>query len=131
MNFELMAPCHFGLEACTKREIAALGLPVTEVTDGRVTFAGDALAIARANIRMRTTERILIKAAAFRAVTWDELFERTKEVPWEDYIPWDGYVYVAKAASIKSKLFSPRDFIPKTQKCVFISNNPLHDFIFD
>lgn len=118
MNYELMAPCHFGLEVCTKREISDLGCRVTEVTDGRVSFTGDESAICRANMFMRTTERILLKAAEFTAFTWDELFEKTREVNWEDYIPWDANFYVAKASSIKSKLFSPRDFQTIIQKAV-------------
>lgn len=118
MNYELMAPCHFGLEVCTKREITDLGCRVTEVTDGRVSFTGDESAICRANMFMRTTERILLKAAEFTAFTWDELFEKTREVNWEDYIPWDANFYVAKASSIKSKLFSPRDFQTIIQKAV-------------
>ena len=61
-TFELIAPCHFGLEAVTKKEIIKLGYEVTEVTDGRVSFTGDADAIARANIFLRTTERVLLKA---------------------------------------------------------------------
>lgn len=118
MNYELMAPCHFGLEVCTKKEITDLGCRVTEVTDGRVSFTGDESAICRANMFMRTTERILLKAAEFKAVTWDELFEKTRAVNWEDYIPWNGNFYVAKASSIKSTLFSPRDFQTIIQKAI-------------
>lgn len=118
MNYQLIAPCHFGLEACTKKEITKLGYEITETTDGKVTFSGDALAIARANVFLRTTERILLKAADFTAVTWDELFEKTRAIPWEEYIPWDGRVYVAKANSVKSALFSPRDFQTIIQKAV-------------
>ena len=92
-----------------KREIVDLGYDVTEVSDGKVTFAGDAEAIARANIGLRTTERVLLKAGEFTAETYDELFEATKAIPWENYIPKDGKFWVAKANSIKSKLFSPSD----------------------
>ena len=105
----MITPCHFGLEAVMKREIVDLGYDVTEVSDGKVTFAGDAEAIARANIGLRTTERVLLKAGEFTAETYDELFEATKAIPWENYIPKDGKFWVAKANSIKSKLFSPSD----------------------
>ncbi|MCR5509212.1 MAG: class I SAM-dependent RNA methyltransferase [Lachnospiraceae bacterium] len=108
-RFELIVPCHFGMEAVLKREIYDLGYDVTEVTDGRVTFAGDEEAAARANVFLRTAERVLIKAASFKATTFDELFEGVKAVNWEDYIPEDGRFWVAKAAGIKSKLFSPSD----------------------
>ncbi len=108
-KYELIAPCHFGMEAVLKREIQDLGYEITAVEDGRVTFAGDESAICRANIFLRTAERILLKVAAFKATTYDELFEGTKAVKWENYIPKDGKFWVAKAASIKSKLFSPSD----------------------
>ena len=106
---ELIAPCHFGLEAVLKREILDLGYEISEVEDGRVTFYGDADAVCRANIFLRTAERILWQVGSFTAVTFDELFEKTKSLPWEDYIPKDGKFWVAKAASVKSKLFSPSD----------------------
>ena len=106
---ELIAPCHFGLEAVLKREIMDLGYEISEVEDGRVTFLGDAEAVCRANIFLRTAERILVKVGSFSAVTFDELFEKTRSLPWENYIPKDGKFWVAKAASVKSKLFSPSD----------------------
>lgn len=108
-KFELIAPCHFGLESVLKREITDLGYDVSKVEDGRVTFVGDEEAIARANICLRTAERVLIKVGSFTATTYDELFEGTKALPWEDYIPKDARFNVVKAASIKSKLFSPSD----------------------
>lgn len=108
-RLELIAPCHFGLEAVLKREIIELGYDVVEVEDGRVTFYGDAEAVCRANIFLRTAERILLKIGSFYASTFEELFEKTRELPWEDYIPKDGRFWVAKAASVKSRLFSPSD----------------------
>lgn len=105
----MIAPCHFGLEAILKKEIIDLGYDVTQVEDGRVTFLGDDEAVCRANIGLRTAERILIKVGSFRAETFDELFENTKALPWGEYIPSDGRFWVAKAASVKSKLFSPSD----------------------
>lgn len=108
-KFELIAPCHFGLEAVLKKEIIDLGYDVSLVEDGRVTFLGDEEALCRGNIFLRTAERILIKIASFHATTFEELFQNTKNLPWEDYIPKDGKFWVAKAASIKSKLFSPSD----------------------
>ena len=108
-KFELIAPCHFGLEAVLKKEIIDLGYEVSKVEDGRVTFLGDEEAVCRANVFLRTAERILIKVGSFYATTFEELFEKTKELPWEEYIPKDGKFWVAKAASVKSKLFSPSD----------------------
>lgn len=107
--FELIAPCHFGLEAVLKREIYELGYEITKVEDGRVFFEGDAEAICRANIFLRTAERVLLKVGQFHAETFEDLFQGIKKVPWEDYIPADGRFWVTKASSIKSKLFSPSD----------------------
>ncbi len=108
-RMELIAPCHFGLEAVLKREILELGYEIARVEDGRVTFYGDAAAVCYANIFLRTAERVLWKVGSFRAVTFEELFERTRELPWEAYIPRNGKFWVAKAASVKSQLFSPSD----------------------
>lgn len=108
-KYELVAPCHFGLEAVLKREIIDLGYDVSQVEDGRVTFLGDEEAVCRANVFLRTAERILIKIGSFHAETFEELFQGTKSLPWEEYIPRDGKFWVAKAGSVKSKLFSPSD----------------------
>ena len=108
-RMELIAPCHFGLEAVLKREIQDLGYEISNVEDGRVSVYGDAEAICRANIFLRTAERVLLKVGSFKAVTFEELFEYTKKIPWEKYVPKDGKFWVTKAASVKSKLFSPSD----------------------
>ena len=108
-TFELVAPCHFGMEAVLKREIYDLGYEITKVEDGRITFEGDAEAICRANIFLRSAERVLLQVGRFTATSFDELFENVKALPWEMYIPKDGKFWVKKASSIKSKLFSPSD----------------------
>lgn len=109
MDYEFIAPCHFGMEAVLKREILNLGLEIIRVEDGKVTFKGDESAFARANIFLRTTERILLKVGSFKATTFDELFEGTKALPWENFIPRDGKFWVTKANSVRSTLFSPSD----------------------
>lgn len=116
--YELIAPCHFGLEAVLKKEIYELGYEITKVEDGRVTFEGDAEAICRANIFLRTAERVLLKVGQFPAKTFEELFQGIKKLPWEDYIPADGKFWVTKASSIKSKLFSPSDIQSVVKKAV-------------
>lgn len=108
-RYEIIAPCHFGLEAVLKREITDLGYDVTRVEDGRVTFAGDAEAVCRVNVCSRTAERLLIKLGSFKAQSFEELFQGTKALPLERYIPKNGRFWVAKAASVKSALFSPSD----------------------
>ena len=108
-KYELIAPCHFGLEAVLKREITDLGYDCLQVEDGRLTFFGDEEAVSRANVFLRSAERILIKVGSFHAETFEELFQGTLALPWEEYIPKDGKFWVAKAASVRSKLFSPSD----------------------
>ena len=105
-EFELIAPCHFGLESVLKREIIDLGYEIVSVEDGRVTFKGDETVIPRANIFIRTAERILLKMGSFEAVTFDELFEGTKALPWEEYLPRNAKFWVTKATTNKSALFS-------------------------
>lgn len=109
MQIEYIVPCHFGLEAVLKREIQDLGYEISQVEDGRVSFYGDELALCRANIFLRSAERVLLKAGEFYASTFEELFQGTKQIPWEQYIPENGKFWVTKAASVKSKLFSPSD----------------------
>lgn len=117
-RIELVAPCHFGLEAVLKKEILDLGYEIVQVEDGRVTFFGDEEALCRANIFLRTAERILLKVGRVHAVTFDELFEKIKMLPWENYIPVDGKFWVAKASSVKSKLFSPSDIQSIVKKAI-------------
>lgn len=106
---ELIAPCHFGLESVLKKEILELGYEIVSVEDGRITFAGDVEAIARANVFIRTAERIMLKCGSFKATTFDELFEGTKAIPWENILTRDAKFWVSKATSNKSALFSPSD----------------------
>ena len=108
-TYELIAPCHFGLESVVKNEIYDLGYEITEVDDGRVTFEGDMEAIVRANLSLRVAERILLKVGTFHAETFEELFQGTRALPWEDFLPKDAKFWITKASSVKSKLFSPSD----------------------
>ena len=117
-KYELIAPCHFGLEAVLKKEIINLGYEVGKVEDGRITFPGDEQAVADANVFLRSTERILLKVGSFHAETFDELFEGTKALPWEAYLPPDARFWVAKASSIRSKLFSPSDIQSIMKKAI-------------
>ena len=108
-TIQLVAPCHFGMEAVLKREIYDLGYEITKVEDGRVTFEGDEEAICRSNIFLRTAERVMVQVGRFHATTFDELYENMKALPWEKWIPQDGKFWVKKASSVKSKLFSASD----------------------
>ena len=104
-----VAPCHFGLEAVCKREIQNMGYEVSRVEDGRVFFEGDAQAGVLANLCLRSAERVLLVVGEFTATSYEELFEATKALPWEEYLPRDGRFWVSKATSIRSQLFSPSD----------------------
>lgn len=117
-TFSIILPCHFGLEAVLKREVSDLGYDIERVEDGRVTFIGDADAVCRANIHLRTAERVLICVGRFKAYTYDELFEQVKACNWEEYIPADGRFWVTKATSVNSKLFSPSDIQSIVKKAI-------------
>jgi len=117
-HFEYVSPCHFGMEAVLKRELTDLGIDITSVSDGRVTFSGGVDVMAIANIFLRTTERVLLQVGKFQATTFDELFEKTKSIEWERYIPKNGKFWVAKATSVKSKLFSPSDIQSIIKKAI-------------
>ena len=117
-EYKLIAPCHFGLEAVLKKEIYELGYDIFQVEDGKVTFLGDEEAICRANVFLRTTERIMIQVGRFHAYSFDELFEKTKALDWERFIPQNGKFWVTKASSIKSKLFSSSDIQRIMKKAV-------------
>lgn len=117
-QYTLLTPCHFGLESVLKREISALGYPITKVEDGKVYWEGGKEAIARGNIFLRTTERVLLCVGSFHAETFEELFEKTKNLPWENYLPKNAKFWVTKANSIKSKLFSPSDIQSIMKKAV-------------
>lgn len=124
-TFELIAPCHFGLESVVKNEIYDLGYEITEVDDGRVTFEGDAEAIVRANLSLRTAERVLLKIGSFHAETFEDLFQGTRALPWEELLPRDARFWVTKASSVKSKLFSPSD-IQSVMKKAMVSRMSEH-----
>ena len=115
---ELIAPCHFGLESVLKREILDLGYEIVQVEDGRITFRGDAQAIARANVFIRTAERIMVKVGSFPAKSFDQLFEGTKALAWEQYLSKDAKFWVSKASTKNSALFSGSDIQSIVKKAI-------------
>lgn len=115
---ELIAPCHFGLESVLKREILDLGYEIVQVEDGRITFRGDAQAIARANVFIRTAERIMVKVGSFPAKSFDQLFEGTKALAWEQCLPKDAKFWVSKASTKNSALFSGSDIQSIVKKAI-------------
>ena len=117
-KYDLICPCHFGLESVLKKEIIDLGYDITEVSDGRISFTGDADAVCRANICLRTAERVLIKVGSFHAETFEDLYQGVKALAWEEFIPERGKFWVKKASSVKSKLFSPSDIQSIVKKAI-------------
>ena len=100
-QYELIVPCHFGMESVLKNEIYDIGYEITEVSDGRVTMLGDEEAIARANICIRTGERVLLKVGSFHAETFEELFQGTLALPWEEFLPADAIQSIMKKAMVE------------------------------
>jgi len=117
-QIELCAPCGFALEAVVTREIKSLGFEVNKVEDGRVYFLSDEYGIAMANLWLRSADRVLLKIGEFYATSFEELFENTKSLPWDEWIPKVGSFPAAKASSVRSKLFSTSDIQSIVKKAV-------------
>lgn len=107
-NIELIATTTFGLEAVCKRELSDLGFENIKVENGKLIFPAEIKDIPKANIWLRTADRVLLKMGEFKALTFDELFEKTKALPWDEWIPEDGN-FVVEGKSVSSKLFSISD----------------------
>ncbi|MGE5329850.1 MAG: THUMP domain-containing class I SAM-dependent RNA methyltransferase [Deltaproteobacteria bacterium] len=116
-KFELIATTLLGIESITARELEELGIEVLKVEDGRVTFAGDEITICQANIWLRTAERVLIKVGEFNALTFEDLFQGTKALPWDKWITKNA-AFPVKAYSLKSKLQSVPDCQAIVKKAV-------------
>lgn len=106
MKLELIATATFGLEAVVRREIEALGYEIIKTEDGKVTFWGDERAIVRANLWLRSADRVLLKMAEFEAKTFEELFQQTTALYWERLIPLDGR-FTVTCSTVKSQLHHP------------------------
>lgn len=114
--YQLLAVCPMGLESIVAREVQDLGYD-TRVENGRIYFEGDASAIVKANLWLRTADRVKLIVGQFEAVTFDSLFEQTKNLPWEQFIPTDGQ-FPVQGRSLKSKLFSVPDVQAITKKAI-------------
>lgn len=113
MNIELIATCNFGLEAVVKREVQNLGYKIIKTEDCKVTYQGDKRAIARSNMWLRSADKVLLKIGEFDATTFEELFQQTKALPWEELIPPDGQ-FPVNGSSIRSVLKS----VPSCQSII-------------
>ncbi|HAR6485796.1 TPA: class I SAM-dependent RNA methyltransferase [Staphylococcus pseudintermedius] len=114
--YQLLAVCPMGLESIVAKEVQDLGYD-TRVENGRIYFEGDASAIVKANLWLRTADRVKLIVGQFEAVTFDSLFEQTKNLPWEQFIPTDGQ-FPVQGRSLKSKLFSVPDVQAITKKAI-------------
>lgn len=116
-QFELMATATFGLESLVADELRKLGYDKTQVENGKVTFLGDELAICRTNLWLRTAARVRVKVGEFEATTFDELFEKTKALPWARWIPKNAE-FPVEGRSVQSTLFSVSDCQAIVKKAV-------------
>lgn len=114
--YQLLAVCPMGLESIVAKEVQDLGYD-TRVENGRIYFEGDSSAIVKANLWLRTADRVKLIVGQFEAVTFDSLFEQTKNLPWEQFIPTDGQ-FPVQGRSLKSKLFSVPDVQAITKKAI-------------
>ncbi|MDD3839373.1 MAG: class I SAM-dependent RNA methyltransferase [Clostridia bacterium] len=116
-GINLIATSTFGLEAIVKRELIALGFNDLKVSDGKVEFTANEEAIPKTNIWLRCADRVLLKMGEFKALSFEELFENTKALPWDEWITEDGkFTVIGK--SVKSKLFSVPDCQSIVKKAV-------------
>ena len=106
-NYDLIATSAMGLEALVAKEVRELGYEC-QVENGRILFQGDEKAIAKSNLWLRTADRVRLKIGEFKATTFDELFEKTKALPWEKFLP-ENAEFPVSGKSVKSKLFSVSD----------------------
>ena len=113
MKLELIATATFGLEAVVKREIQELGYKIIKTEDGKVTYLGNERAVAKSNLWLRSADRVLLKMGEFKAYEFEELFQQTKALAWEQLIPEDGK-FTVNCTSVKSKLHS----VPACQSIV-------------
>ncbi|HHY05409.1 MAG TPA: class I SAM-dependent RNA methyltransferase [Clostridia bacterium] len=107
-QFELIATAAFGLESLVAKELRDLGYTEQKVENGKVTFRGDEKAICRTNLWLRQAERVLVQIGQFEARTFEELFERTKDLPWDEWLPAEA-CFPVQGKSVKSTLFSVSD----------------------
>ncbi|MGL5296475.1 MAG: THUMP domain-containing class I SAM-dependent RNA methyltransferase [Culicoidibacterales bacterium] len=117
-NYTLVAPCFFGLEKIVAREVTSLGFEIIKTEDGRVTFRTNTDGIAKANMWLRTAERVLWQVAEFEAYTFEELFQGVKSIDWQKYLPEGAYFPISKVSSVRSELFSKRDIQSITKKAI-------------
>ncbi len=116
-KIDLIATSTFGLESVVKREIMNLGFKNIKVENGKVNFKGNEEDIPKTNLWLRSADRVLLKIGEFKALSFEELFEKTKELPWEEWVTKDGK-FTVNGKSVKSKLYSVPDCQSIVKKAV-------------
>lgn len=114
---ELVITTTFGLEAIAKRELISLGFNILSVEDGHITVESDLNGIAKANINLRTADRVYLKMGSFTATTFNDLFEQTKALDWTEWLTEDAK-FTVNGSSVKSTLFSISDCQAIVKKAV-------------
>lgn len=117
-KYTLVSPCFFGMEKMLATEIKNLGFEIEKTEDGRITYKTDEYGIARANMWLRCAERVNLKIAEFTARSFEELYDQTRSIDWSRFISYGAEFPVAKASSIKSKLYSTPDIQSIVKKAV-------------
>jgi putative N6-adenine-specific DNA methylase len=126
MKFKLIATATFGIEAIVGQELKSLGFEDVVVENGRVLFTGNERDICRANMWLRSADRVFIQLAEFKATSFESLFNRVNEIPWEQYLPMDAE-FPVNAKSVKSKLFSLSDIQRISKKAIVNKLGDVYD----
>lgn len=126
-TYEFIATTAFGLESVTASELRRMGFQDLRTENGKITFKTDLRGMVKANLRLRTADRVLLKMGEFKATTFDSLFEGTKRLDWAEWISEDGKFPVSKAKSVKAVLYSLSDSQAIVKKAVVESLKEFYD----
>jgi putative N6-adenine-specific DNA methylase len=116
-TYRLIATATFGLESVVRRELFLLGYKDTTVQNGKVYFTGNASDIAKCNLWLRSSDRVLLEVGQFKATTFDQLYEHVRNLTWQEYLEKDSKILV-DASSVKSTLFSLKDIQKISKKAI-------------
>ncbi|MGL5051532.1 MAG: THUMP domain-containing class I SAM-dependent RNA methyltransferase, partial [Fusobacteriaceae bacterium] len=114
----IIASASMGIEGIVKDECKTLGFENVNTFNGRVEFDGEYLDIARANIHLRCADRVYLKMGEFKAMSYEELFQATYALPWEDIIPVDGEFPISWVSAVDCKLYSKSDIQKIVKKAI-------------
>lgn len=107
-KYKVIATATFGIEAIVGREVKELGIEDVTVENARVLYETDAVGVAKSNLWLRCADRVFLQIGEFKATSFEELFNKTYDLPWEKFIPVNGE-FPVNGKSVKSQLFSVSD----------------------